>query len=328
MKTKIIVLVCASFILSVSNAQIGINTLTPDTNVVLDINHSSKGILLPRVSSGVRSATKQTAPDGSLVYDNSKKEFFYKNAGSSGDWIVLNPFTAKEGSGDIYLSSPELGRNVSIGNIASIAAKARLDVNGKIRAADSLIGKTIKIEGEKVANLRRDGSDLRISSGGKIILDKEVNVSGGSLTVTSGNITVSGNNTFVGYGTIPIGGIILWSGSVSSLPDGWSLCDGLNGTPNLKGKFVVGYNSGSSDYNSIGKTGGAENVTLTVAQMPSHNHEVKVRGKVDQAPSAGQYVFDDADGANYTEYTEYSGGGQAHENRPPYYVLAYIMRKK
>ena len=49
-------------------------------------------------------------------------------------------------------------------------------------------------------------------------------------------------------GTIPIGGIIIWSGSTGSVPGGWRLCNGSNGTPNLSGRFVVGYSASDSDY--------------------------------------------------------------------------------
>merc|ERR1711997_338506 len=52
---------------------------------------------------------------------------------------------------------------------------------------------------------------------------------------------------------VPSGGIIMWSGSASAIPTGWSLCDGTNGTPDLRNRFVVG---GGSSY-GYGSTGGA-----------------------------------------------------------------------
>jgi hypothetical protein len=61
---------------------------------------------------------------------------------------------------------------------------------------------------------------------------------------------------------VPVGGIIMWSGSVASIPAGWALCNGLNGTPDLRGRFIVG--AGGS-YNP-GNSGGAASVNL------SHNH--------------------------------------------------------
>ena len=51
---------------------------------------------------------------------------------------------------------------------------------------------------------------------------------------------------------IPAGAIVMWSGSIGSIPAGYYLCDGQNGTPNLKDRFVVG---AGSTY-AVGNTGG------------------------------------------------------------------------
>ena len=48
------------------------------------------------------------------------------------------------------------------------------------------------------------------------------------------------------YGTIPVGGIIMWSGTIGSIPSNWSLCNGSNGTPDLRNKFVIGANADDS----------------------------------------------------------------------------------
>lgn len=68
--------------------------------------------------------------------------------------------------------------------------------------------------------------------------------------------------------SVPVGGIILWSGSASAIPAHWALCNGQNGTPDLRGRFIVG--AGGSY--SPGATGGAEAVTLGISQIPSHTH--------------------------------------------------------
>ena len=69
--------------------------------------------------------------------------------------------------------------------------------------------------------------------------------------------------------TVPAGVILMWSGSAASIPAGWKLCDGTNGTPNLVNRFVLGANATSP---AVGATGGAATVTLTSAQMPVHSH--------------------------------------------------------
>lgn len=164
----------------------------------------------------------------------------------------------------------------------------------------------------------------------------------GNMTV-NGNLTVPSPSVLSGFGTIPIGGIIMWSGAINAIPAGWALCNGTtsNGrtTPNLQDRFVVG---AGSTY-GVGNTGGANFVTLTVDQIPSHSHGYADGFYIENYVATGipgansTYVgpnrlgSGDTDGDNhwiwYIDRTSWStGGGQAHENRPPYYALAYIMR--
>ena len=126
------------------------------------------------------------------------------------------------------------------------------------------------------------------------------------------------------------GMIIIWSGAANAIPTGWVLCDGTNSTPNLAGKFVVGYQSGNSDY-AVAQTGGAETVTLSEAQMPAHTHSATTKGTSGSHSwtqfGAGRndwnYPGENSRGSATTAST---GGGTAHENRPPYYALCYIMK--
>ncbi|TAK66879.1 MAG: hypothetical protein EPO24_01050 [Bacteroidetes bacterium] len=149
---------------------------------------------------------------------------------------------------------------------------------------------------------------------------------------------------------IPIGGIIMWSGSIGSIPSNWAICDGTNGTPDLRGRFVVGYSSADADYSSVGNTGGLKAVTLTTAQMPSHNHTgtTSTNGSHTHRWNNGLEGDDSGTGGSHAEYTRIGGfrddaiaaagdhnhtfttstvgSDQAHENRPPYYTLAFIMK--
>lgn len=164
---------------------------------------------------------------------------------------------------------------------------------------------------------------------------------------------------------MPVGSIIMWSGS--TVPENWALCNGNNGTPDLRDKFIVG--SGNA-YN-IGATGGANSVTLTVDNMPKHSHEkgtMRIKGSIKSTDNNGEVfthidgsttsgamkliyggespygyfsstqkggVYDGIEfdtnlnnGAGWTGSTSEVGSGTAHENRPPYYALAFIMRVK
>jgi len=66
-----------------------------------------------------------------------------------------------------------------------------------------------------------------------------------------------------GWNYVPVGGIILWAGALGTLPGNWEICDGNNGTPDLRNRFVLG----AGDSYIVGNTGGAESVNL------AHDHE-------------------------------------------------------
>jgi microcystin-dependent protein len=153
----------------------------------------------------------------------------------------------------------------------------------------------------------------------------------------------------------PTGGIIMWSGSIGSIPAGWFLCDGNNSTPNLQDRFIVG---AGSTY-AVDATGGAttdtsssdgdhshtitvNNHTLTESEMPSHTHDVT---RVDATggsstligkTTSGLSTINEANAATSTggssghNHTASSNSTGAHTHEvdilPPYYALAYIMK--
>jgi len=128
---------------------------------------------------------------------------------------------------------------------------------------------------------------------------------------------------------VPIGGIIMWSGSTA--PPRYAICDGTNGTPNLSGKFVLAHGDGKA----IGATGGAATVTLTQDQMPNHGHDIPQANFISStAPHDWEFVTGSGGGGRFVALTRNlpaatgnRGSDAAHENMPPYYVLAYIQRK-
>ena len=147
---------------------------------------------------------------------------------------------------------------------------------------------------------------------------------------------------------VPAGVILLWSGSIASIPSGWNLCDGTNGTPDLRNRFVVA----AGDTYAVGATGGADSVTLDASQMPahthtgttasdgSHNHTASIldawQGNTVNNSGGGfmyvgqgspnTYTTSTAGAHTHSFTTASTGGGGSHENRPPYYALAYIMK--
>lgn len=126
---------------------------------------------------------------------------------------------------------------------------------------------------------------------------------------------------------LPSGIIVIWSGSTNNVPVGWALCDGTNGTPDLRDRFVLG----SGTKHSVGEKGGAEEVTLTVAQMPGHSHgiadgDVPVMYYSDHG-SVMTYEAPYPSLKNPTYNSTSVGENNPHNNMPPYYTLAYIMKK-
>lgn len=121
-------------------------------------------------------------------------------------------------------------------------------------------------------------------------------------------------------GDVPSGLIAMWSGASNAIPNGWVLCNGENGTPDLRDKFVLG--AGNSY--SVGATGGEATHRLTISEMPSHSHSIQVMQQHDD--------YRDMYGRGYNGHmvsssTGYAGGGQAHNNMPPYYALCFIMKQ-
>ena len=135
---------------------------------------------------------------------------------------------------------------------------------------------------------------------------------------------------------VPAGGIIMWSGSTGSIPSGWAICDGNNGTPDLRNRFVVG---AGSTY-GVNATGGSKDAVVV-----SHSHGIT-------EPNGGQghrhtMEFTNTDsgfgrseesgngGVSGTHNTSFSttgitinteGTSGTNKNLPPYLALAYIMK--
>ncbi len=137
------------------------------------------------------------------------------------------------------------------------------------------------------------------------------------------NLVVSGQvNIF------PSGMISAFAGS--SVPTGWTLCDGTNGTPDLTANFVVGAGQGAGLTNRpLKSTGGEASHVLTIPELGAHVHPYNLAISTEKILTHLSGSTDSGTAlTNYggTATTGTTGGGLAHNNMPPYYVLAYIMK--
>lgn len=134
--------------------------------------------------------------------------------------------------------------------------------------------------------------------------------------------------------SVPAGGIIMWSGSIASIPTGWFLCNGANGTPNLQDRFVIAAGSGYA----VAATGGSANAivvshthTATVTD-PGHFHVYQ--GQTNPGLLSGGGSFGETDysrntttvATGITVANSTTGSSGTNANLPPYYALAFIMK--
>lgn len=217
----------------------------------------------------------------------------------------------------------------------------------------------------------------------------------------------NGDGEYGSFAPVPIGGIITFAGEKSLSSDNFILCDGrivskrnypelydilgdiyntaVNSSgerfsapgadyfrvPDLRGRFIVGYAPNQADYNAMGNVGGEKTHTLSVSEMPTHEHSLEtddlfvadaydskneqVRVSLNKnysspakasgnnwddgifiPPKPGDVGYDTLVGGSTFSgdiiqkriRTENAGSSRPHENRPPYYTLAYIIRAK
>lgn len=119
----------------------------------------------------------------------------------------------------------------------------------------------------------------------------------------------------------PSGMIVMWSGSIGAIPAGWALCNGANGTPDLRNRFIVG---AGGDY-AVGATGGAltHSHAITVDAAPTGIVLNQTKTTVDGDADPPECL----DSASLTDPTHaHTASAGNEDNRPPYFALAYIMK--
>jgi hypothetical protein len=155
---------------------------------------------------------------------------------------------------------------------------------------------------------------------------------GTGLTLSPGQSVCHGSPT-------ACGSIIMWHGKAEDIPAGWLVCDGSNGTPDLRGRFILG--SGQGTDHSM-RTGGHASVSLGVEELPRHKHEINDPGHTShyipvycrENSVTWKQVNNKYRNFDFPEETrtltgvtiQEAGNGEAFNLLPPYYILVFLMK--
>lgn len=238
--------------------------------------------------------------------------------------------------------------------------------NTKITGNLDVTGVTTLYKNLDVSGNSKISGNLDVSGNSKITRNLDVSgitTLSNILNISSNGIKFANNTTqitaYTGVGDVPIGAIVMWSNyNGAEIPAGWQLCDGGGNPPrpNLLDQFIVG---AGLNY-KIGDTGGTNKVGLLTSEIPSHSHSIQdpqhshsytdpkhshqtraPLGEVGRGSGSQENADDDYAQVTSTQSTvniviqqastgitgtQLTGGGGEHENRPPYYALAFIIR--
>ena len=256
-------------------------------------------------------------------------------------------------TGNISATKADYSGNVTIGGTLTYEDVTNIDSVGLVTARTGIeigarpgVAASISVDGNAIfSGITTIGGNVKVGTGITLSPDGDAFHTGvvtattfvgnltGDPTGSGANLTslpaaqltgtlpaISGAN-LTGIVAIPSGGIILWSGAADAIPSGFVLCDGNNSTPNLSGKFVVGYSASDSDFD-VGDTGGAktDSVSISVSGTTGSNGSFS-----NGSGSSGARIYQRNDGGVHTH--SFSGSGSATvDTLPPYYALCYIMK--
>jgi len=219
------------------------------------------------------------------------------------------------GGADFYTDSGIANGYVLTGTLSFITSKIYFDGMRVVFTAGN------SSTGASTINVNTIGSvDLKDATGNAI--GKDYITDGDTFTAIYNNAN-SEFRIIASSRVLPFTQISLFAGAIADIPAGWALCDGSNGTPDLRNFFVRG--AGSTF--SVGQTGGSETTgshILTIAEMPSHTHSQTFA-------VSGANTDGDNEKAlpSVTGNTGSTGGDTGHthpDTVPPFYALAFIMK--
>jgi hypothetical protein len=193
------------------------------------------------------------------------------------------------------------------GNVAALnISTANLSATGNVTVTGTTtLSNVLAYGGTTLSN--------SVTGTGSMVLSASPTFTGTPLAPTASattNNTQLATTAFV-RSIIPAGVILMWSGSIASIPSGWLLCNGSSGTPDLRDRFVVG---AGSTY-AVAATGGAATVTLGTTNLPSHTHSISASGttaatNIDHTHSGTTSTAD----INHTHFFSATTSGQSADH--------------
>ena len=261
-------------------------------------------------------------------------------------------------SNTLQVFTPGAGNDIALGYgpSASMTETMRVKGNGNVGIGTSSPAQKLSVSGDTLttgtAYLLDTNHSIRAISNSGVAISAYGATDGIILKQTTGNVGIGTTSpsqklevngtvkatTFTGNGTIPIGGIIMWSGTTTDIPVGWTLCNGTSvnslTVPDLRDRFIVG---AGSAYNPKA-IGGATSHTLAATNLPTHTipykdiyHSEKggtviVGSALNTGLGSGWPADADNSGWEISRTATYTGTATAINHLPPYMALCYIMR--
>jgi hypothetical protein len=236
--------------------------------------------------------------------------------------------------------------NASTASVTANLTALTNSVSSLTSTVTALAGDSTVTVAQLSASTATLASSLTTLSNTVSALDQRVNTNYNSTT----NLISASTSSAIRY-AVPIGIVSLWYGTIGNIPSGWALCDGQNGTPDLRNKFVIG----AGDTYSVNATGGSANANVvahshqatTTINDPGHTHENGIYTQLLRPPYEGSLTGNDtinsgielpvgspdagrmlstSTGIQVSVSVASTGTSGANANLPPYYALCYIMK--
>ncbi len=251
------------------------------------------------------------------------------------DYLPING--SKPMTGDLNLGSNQISKLDTNETFTAIIRAADLllgysDRRGK-EYPDTPLGRAL-VDGGKVLSVNHEQDWEKTYINGDVYMPNAKEVNSQTPLVIDSDGNVGKNTSSIGSADFSPGMVMMWSGDTNKVPTGWVLCDGRTAInaikiPDLRGRFVAGYSANDSDY-SMGVKKGKDSYTLSESNIPAHTHKLLQLGSAEDSEStrrAGSWEasHDSVTRHDYETTKWGSDSPSAIDNRPKYYVLAFII---